>query len=879
MLNRKELKTECFKVMAESSADVLRPQRKSFVSGCQMKNVAVSESGDKNAGSGRSNVSNQKRSNENLDRPRSVPTGERKIGSGRIALERSDSRGSSEKGTSGREKSIRHPNGADKLNNWRQRKSEEESRIVNSHGEVKEDGRSREQRSTAFSYHKRYNDPNPEWFDEEVAQTDTIELMGFEGHQEKIEKREKREKERKKKREAKNAEKQKDGVTKVEQVQMVKPIAFDDSESAAITEAGKTEDIFDFDAFMMKEMGGSSDHLRQPIVNAVSSADTSSSRFSQWFNKQPPCSNTSIDDLGLSDSSTSFLPASLDDELAPAHLGAIVKDLLSATELDDDLPVDAVERVESPETNSGGNLIMQLLQQSTKCSSNQVTSSASPPKHEEKPTNALPHVLSKLLASPSTSKPSLPTEYKTLEELEADIKPTKISVTPEQPDLYNAVQHRNQAKADEAGHDMSAFNKLVGILKDTGQLNEPVPKMPEVTNKETPNQLKKLFEEKLTTMKDVDDNSPLIQTAFPRQSVAPHSVLTAPRMVAFHQMRSNSPVAVAAASMNNSVYSSTAVLHSAFGNGGPVDMPMAAIPTTMAAMRPPAVYQAPVNPILQQTMHHGHGQKLSSPIMFGAQPPVHIVAPAPIHPIAGPTQVPLMSQQQSVYTHNITSVNQQFEQMSAGASVKPLQTAATAAMAFTPTSVIRKRVNDKVEERQKQGEAGPFNQPYPTGLNKQASPQPLRPIVKNSSQTSVAEQMRRLVEEQRQAQIGQAVAPPQFSQPITLQHLAQSGPVFPPISTGVIGFQQAMPCNQLFQHSSSSQNRPLIELSTDSSLQSMQQLAFLQQQQSQQMAGMSSERAGADHITKWFCGAELASQQQVPLPKHANMLKLEDVEH
>ena len=59
----------------------------------------------------------------------------------------------------------------------------------------------------------------------------------------------------------------------------------------------------------------------------------------------------------------------------------------------------------------------------------------------------------------------------------------------------------------------------------------------------------------------------------------------------------------------------------------------------------------------------------------------------------------------------------------------------------------------------------------------------------------------------------------------------------------------------------------------------MQQLAFLQQQQSQQMAGMSSERAGADHITKWFCAAELASQQQVPLPKHANMLKLEDVEH
>ena len=56
--------------------------------------------------------------------------------------------------------------------------------------------------------------------------------------------------------------------------------------------------------------------------------------------------------------------------------------------------------------------------------------------------------------------------------------------------------------------------------------------------------------------------------------------------------------------------------------------------------------------------------------VFGAQPPVHIVAPAPIHPIAGPTQVPLMSQQQSVYTHNITSVNQQFEQMSAGASVK-----------------------------------------------------------------------------------------------------------------------------------------------------------------------------------------------------------------
>ena len=52
-------------------------------------------------------------------------------------------------------------------------------------------------------------------------------------------------------------------------------------------------------------------------------------------------------------------------------------------------------------------------------------------------------------------------------------------------------------------------------------------------------------------------------------------------------------------------------------------------------------------------------------------------------------------------------------------------------MAFTPTSVIRKRVNDKVEERQKQGEAGPSNQPYPAGLNKQASPQPLRPIVKS----------------------------------------------------------------------------------------------------------------------------------------------------
>lgn len=85
--------------------------------------------------------------------------------------------------------------------------------------------------------------------------------------------------------------------------------------------------------------------------------------------------------------------------------------------------------------------------------------------------------------------------------------------------------------------------------------------------------------------------------------------------------------------------------------------------------------------------------------------------------------------------------------------------------------------------------------------------------VVDSGQTSVAEQMRRLVEEQRQAQIGQAVAPPQFSQPITLQHLGQSGPVFPPISTGVIGFQQAMPCNQLFQHPSSSQNRPPIDLS------------------------------------------------------------------
>ena len=63
-----------------------------------------------------------------------------------------------------------------------------------------------------------------------------------------------------------------------------------------------------------------------------------------------------------------------------------------------------------------------------------------------------------------------------------------------------------------------------------------------------------------------------------------------------------------------------------------------------------------------------------------------------------------------------------------------------------------------------------------------------------------------------------------------------------------------------------------------------QQLAFIQQQQQQPAmnsidVGLRQDKSSADSITKWFCGAELAGQPGIPLPKHANMLTLEDIEH
>ena len=47
-------------------------------------------------------------------------------------------------------------------------------------------------------------------------------------------------------------------------------------------------------------------------------------------------------------------------------------------------------------------------------------------------------------------------------------------------------------------------------------------------------------------------------------------------------------------------------------------------------------------------------------VVFGAQPPVHIVAPAPIHPI-GSTQVPHVGHSQPILgQHNVQPVNSQF---------------------------------------------------------------------------------------------------------------------------------------------------------------------------------------------------------------------------
>lgn len=64
------------------------------------------------------------------------------------------------------------------------------------------------------------------------------------------------------------------------------------------------------------------------------------------------------------------------------------------------------------------------------------------------------------------------------------------------------------------------------------------------------------------------------------------------------------------------------------------------------------------------------------------------------------------------------------------------------------------------------------------------------------------------------------------------------------------------------------------------------QLAFIQQAQQQQQqravaAAVMRERLSPDNnITKWFCGAELGQQGGLPqVPKHAAILKLEDIEN
>ena len=61
-----ERQPECFKPLLDSGD--LRPQRKSFMSGCQMKNSVVGEAGDKGNGSAKSGGGQQRRTSESSDR-------------------------------------------------------------------------------------------------------------------------------------------------------------------------------------------------------------------------------------------------------------------------------------------------------------------------------------------------------------------------------------------------------------------------------------------------------------------------------------------------------------------------------------------------------------------------------------------------------------------------------------------------------------------------------------------------------------------------------------------------------------------------------------------------------------------------------------------
>ncbi|KAF6038558.1 hypothetical protein EB796_003132 [Bugula neritina] len=138
-VERKEMMPDYFKPMLEGNESVLRPQRNSFQSGCKVRTTNAAETNEKSGGPVKGPGSHR-RVSESKDRPRSVPNVdkeevrvERRVGSGRIALERGssktdtrsqyipDSRGS----YPGREKPSKPASNAERTNNWRSRPEEE----------------------------------------------------------------------------------------------------------------------------------------------------------------------------------------------------------------------------------------------------------------------------------------------------------------------------------------------------------------------------------------------------------------------------------------------------------------------------------------------------------------------------------------------------------------------------------------------------------------------------------------------------------------------------------------------------------------------------------------------------------------------------------
>ncbi|KAF6038559.1 hypothetical protein EB796_003133 [Bugula neritina] len=340
----------------------------------------------------------------------------------------------------------------------------------------------------------------------------------------------------------------------------------------------------------------------------------------------------------------------------------------------------------------------------------------------------LPPVLTQLLSSSATrsssNRPELPKEYKTVEELEASMqKPVSAEDMPTSKQFgqfgggsRTATHSTPQVVTDpepmiKPKQEMTAFNKLVDLMKVTGELDKSIPKMPEVTNAQTPAQANKSHVPVDITQTNGMSGSP---------SPLPPGLTQHISRVQAASITQQSPISPA-------LVSNTHPPLMQMKNGMPLIWRCLPSQANMAGLfSGPLSFTMPdtsstIPRICQSTFTANHSPETKAAFTYHVwnSAPCTYCAPA-LHSPHGTKSV--SADDESSLTSaavnsgaNLPPPNQVPEQPANNHVPTPKQqntthSTAVPSMAFTPTSVIRKLANDKVDERHR-GNASPL-EPY-----------------------------------------------------------------------------------------------------------------------------------------------------------------------